>query len=1152
MPHAEEPPPAAQAEDADYESFLARLAGGFEQGTTSFDFMNRELEVGDKADDAVDYEDFDFESDDLPEEDRIPHADRPSSLPAIPPTEPPTAPPAAPGEEPTIPEDPDKGLFEAEEDGLFQTTEGDDQKFQADELDDLFGEGLPSPGPGQVDPTRDLFEDENLPPMPETVETPAAEPERELIPEPEPNFETEPLGAIEDEPMRDAPVSAAEQGMDPATLRAWKLQMELFAISAQGPENPPAPPENVDDLLHSLFPSFNRKDLPRFLELIPPKKAYFVGKQPIKPPKPVLPTKVNLELAHDQERLFKAGGQAPKRSLDPDQLGLVSIESPEEEEDIKEDFEQETDNEVLPGGVTLQDLRVICSDWDVKDASSVMDIIEEPPVKDTHDAADEDDWLFETTRPAKKRKIGRDPKDIVALSHVDVPIADDIEHATSRLARKVTVDMNDPHLLLDERVPDPGIQKARALGAVGKDEVDAGMTRRLNQRYNISNDQAYDMLKQNHQHKIRSTLGNFTLEHAMPAVRLQWPYYKTELAKAEARSFHRPALTFRPGQTCWFKNPAFVKRKHQRGKDARSVFDSTKSLSLADNSNALLVEYSEEVPLMLSNFGMSNRFINYYRRKNMDDATRPKADLGETVVLLPQDKSPFSIFGHVDPGDISQAISNSMYRAPIYPHQAKSNDFLVVRSTTGSGGSDYYLRNIENLYVAGQQFPSVDVPGPNSRKVTTVAKNRMKMLVYRLLKRTPDLRLSISDVTAHLPGTTDMQNRQKVKDFLQHDKDSKYWVPSDPIPESDTIRSWVHPEDVCLLESMQVGQQHLHDTGYGNDAETGGDEDVDEEGDSFEQQMAPWKASRSFLLASQGKAMLKLHGEGDPTGRGEGYSFIKTSMKGGFKAVGESVEDKLDAQRLKELGGHSYNVARQQRSYETSIRRIWEAQKASLSSTLEHSEYDSDMDRDEDVEEEFNKPTPRSEATPAFGRRDDETTSQFSKMSMHSQKGKVLRIVRNVRDANTGQIVQKEQIVWDPRVIRHYMQHRYRVQAVSTKLDTLAPTGNKDVDERNKKLLENELSRLNRNKERRFAREKQKGHVRASTGESPAEGGAGTGGGGGGGGGKPAGTQRKCANCGQVGHIKTNKKLCPMLNGTMKPEDRMGDSAFSMGAPPAI
>lgn len=63
--------------------------------------------------------------------------------------------------------------------------------------------------------------------------------------------------------------------------------------------------------------------------------------------------------------------------------------------------------------------------------------------------------------------------------------------------------------------------------------------------------------------------------------------------------------------------------------------------------------------------------------------------------------------------------------------------------------------------------------------------------------------------------------------------------------------------------------------------------------------------------------------------------------------------------------------------------------------------------------------------------------------------------------------------------------------------------------------LEAELMRLNRNKERRFAREKQRGMGRASIVESeelgtPAKSG-GT-------------TTRKCANCGLVGHIKTNKK----------------------------
>ncbi|CAG8892348.1 unnamed protein product [Penicillium egyptiacum] len=1114
MPHATPKAPEGD-EDTDFNDVMRQL-NNYEDTGPSLDFLSRELEVGEKADDAIDYEDFD--DDELPEEEVI---TRPApALPAVNDNQDPFA---------SLGSD-DAALF-GNGDDLFGDP-GEGAQTQDDNLDDLFGEGSFSPPPaGQDDSTRGLFEDEEMP----LTDAPVDLPPIPSAPKPQP----EPPMMDEDEFPDDD--SILSEDMNPVELRAWKLQQQLFAMS--GVENPPAPPENHEELLHSLFPSFDRNTLPRWLELIPHKKAIFIGKQPTKPPKPVLPTKVNIELAADHERAFRTG-QPLKRGLDHETHGLVMItrsdrgeEGEEADEDTKEDIDMDDvdGNEVLPGGFTMQDLRTICADWDVKDDVSSIDPEEKPLAQRTDDILDEDeaDWLMETELPSKKRKTGPTPMDVIALSHIDIPLLDDPEQATMKIAKRVTIDLNDPNILVDELRADAVANKPKHTAPRTRDEVDLNLTRRLTQRYNISNDQAYDMLKQNHQNKIRSTLGNVTLEHGLPALRLQWPYYKTELAKAEARSFHRPAMAFRPGQTAYFKNPVQLRRKHLRGKDAKTVYDSTQSLSMGDNSNVLLVEYSEELPMTLANFGMCNRFINYYRRKNIDDPTRPRADIGETVVLLPQDKSPYSIFGHVDPGEISPAISNSMYRAPLFPHQTKSTDFLVVRNTTGQNGSTYYLRNIENFYVAGQQFPSVDIPGPHSRKVTTVAKNRMKMLVYRLLKKSPDERLAISDVTAHIPNTTDMQNRQKVKDFLQHDKDTKYWKPLDPVlPDQDTIRSWVQPEDVCLLESMQIGQQHLHDTGYGNDAETGGDNEEDEELESFEQQMAPWKATRNFLLASQGKAMLKLHGEGDPTGRGEGYNFIKTSMKGGFKAIGESVEDKLDAQRLKELGGHSYNVARQQKSYETSIRRIWDAQKSSLSSTIEHSDQESDVDQEDEYQDQFNKPTPRSEAqTPGPYRRDDETTSQFSKMSFNSQRGKVLRITRQVKQAN-GEIVQQEQHVFDPRVIRHYIQQRHADEAMNTKLELLQPTGDADLDARNKKLIEAELGRLNRNKERRFAREKQKGIPRSGDPD-----------------GKPAGTQRKCANCGQVGHIKTNKKLCPLLNGTMKPEDRVTDSAFSMSAP---
>lgn len=77
--------------------------------------------------------------------------------------------------------------------------------------------------------------------------------------------------------------------------------------------------------------------------------------------------------------------------------------------------------------------------------------------------------------------------------------------------------------------------------------------------------------------------------------------------------------------------------------------------------------------------------------------------------------------------------------------------------------------------------------------------------------------------------------------------------------------------------------------------------------------------------------------------------------------------------------------------------------------------------------------------------------------------------------------------------------------------------------------IRKEEDRLKKNKERRQQREKQRGGGRSQTATAI-------------GGGDAAmspdaepsiergGTTRKCANCGQVGHIKTNKKYCPLYS----------------------
>ena len=149
-------------------------------------------------------------------------------------------------------------------------------------------------------------------------------------------------------------------------------QQELLAMSRNGAANTdalPAPPENREELLASLWPKFERNTIPRFMDLLPPKRARYLGKSILKPPKPLCPSKVNLELALDQEKSFKVSSTISKpHMVESSSQGIVIIQDEiiveknhEEDNDVESDFENE-----LVGGISWQDLQIICEDWDTR------------------------------------------------------------------------------------------------------------------------------------------------------------------------------------------------------------------------------------------------------------------------------------------------------------------------------------------------------------------------------------------------------------------------------------------------------------------------------------------------------------------------------------------------------------------------------------------------------------------------------------------------------------------------------------------------------------------------------------------------------------------------------------------------------------------
>ncbi|KAG6101897.1 hypothetical protein E4U30_000672 [Claviceps sp. LM220 group G6] len=1093
---------AWKAQDAADEREIARLLeqsqdggdGGLKLDDTPFDQTN-------KADDAEDFEDI--SDDDLPDE------------------------------------EPSGGTY-AEMPGL--THDG----ATSNDADDLFGEGPSSP----TDPV----------PGP-----------------PSPGTRVHDIEGGDDPHPVDSSVSFTALNFD--------LDTHMGGTANQDPHIP-APAETVEDLLKAAWPAFQKGRILTWSELLPPKKAIWKEKKPAKKPKHLVTSKLTLELATDQEKMFRIPGTADstkqQRASDATFARLVRCDegaAEEVDETLKFDLDQESDSETVMG-FTLRDIELACEDYGahiaaveeeferglatesdlLKQKKNIEDQDDEWDAEFLVDMADEQQQHRQQEQQLRTEKQRAVRFELLDTPHYTASSFDDFEDATRRGAKRVHLDMNDPHLLLETDMH--ARTKRPRLDSNIKRMANGNMGRDISQRFNISNDEAYELLKENHQSKVRATLGNISVEHSMPATKLTWPYYKVKLS-GTTDEYHRPRFRYKKfaGHAIKFDRPQHHKRKSMKGK-VHEVFRFSKDLSLSDNSTAVLFEYCEPRPRVLNNFGMGSKLINYYRRKNTnDDEQLPKRDLGEYRMLLPEDRSPFSLFGTVDAGETVPTLHNEMYRAPVFKHNPRGTDFLVVRSTTGVEGSKWHLHKIDFLHAVGQTFPSVDVPGPHSRRVTNASKNRMKMLAFRMIRHSKSDNCQLSDITKHIAESTDTQNRQKLKEFLQYDRDSTekgMWrlKPNEIMLDENAIRAMIKPEEVSLLDAMQLGIKELEDAGYdprnanidddvmevdgedddddaaeaGNKAAKAAKRAMDKQEETLADKMAPWKTTKAFIDACAQKAMLQLHGEGDPTGHGLGFSFIRTSMKGGYiEAVQGPLATSADAMEREKRanGGHAYNVKKQQAMYEEGIKEIWDKQKATLSDGREHDDHDVATHEDED--DRFNA---HSAATPAQ-HHFDEGASQLSGFTSSSRHPKrAIRITREVRAAD-GTTQSRIEIVHDPVVISQYMKRRTEADLESKDIYSSRPTGNADHDRLQNLRIKKELERLEKNKARRQAREQQKElHQKASNGDAGSPGALDK---------IPTGTTRKCANCGQVGHIKTNKKLCPLLNGTMKTDNGVAE-----------
>ncbi|KAL9680493.1 hypothetical protein QQ045_018372 [Rhodiola kirilowii] len=326
----------------------------------------------------------------------------------------------------------------------------------------------------------------------------------------------------------------------------------------------------------------------------------------------------------------------------------------------------------------------------------------------------------------------------------------------------------------------------------------------------------------------------------------------------------------------------------------------------AKDGHIFLMEYCEERPLLLGNAGMGARLCTYYQKSAPNDQTaltlkNSNKTLGSLIVLDPADKSPF--LGEIKPGCYQSSLETNMYRAPVFPHKVASTDYLLIRSAKGR----LSIRRIDRVDAVGQQEPHMEVMSPGEGVKGPLPKyisNRLLVYIYREFlaneKRGLYPRTRADELAAQFPQLKESLVRKLLKhcaDYQRGPNGQFFWVMRQNfrLPSEEELRRLVPPEHVCAYESMQAGLYRLrhlgimeltHPTGISSAMNQLPDEAIALAAASHierELQITPWTLSSNFVgCTNQDRdniERLEITGVGDPSGRGLGFSYVRTAPK---------------------------------------------------------------------------------------------------------------------------------------------------------------------------------------------------------------------------------------------------------------------------------
>lgn len=363
------------------------------------------------------------------------------------------------------------------------------------------------------------------------------------------------------------------------------------------------------------------------------------------------------------------------------------------------------------------------------------------------------------------------------------------------------------------------------------------------------------------------------LTHAKCAYNLT--YYKLNLSNDDIKEFHRPNIcryflrekkkknfsftisenfdlsntenTKRWGVTILTRNYLKKKEKKRISKNIQymnsyEIFKDRFKLSLVEGK-IVLFEHLDEYPIFISNFGMASKLKKYIYSNKLfnssasnpnikftDQEQKTKNIIGPfgVQILLQPNKNP--LLGHIDQNDLKgiTVVDNNMYRAPtFYEKIMKTNNtnrlnpvdkkekkymnFLISFKKGKDSKEGVFIRELEHLYVIGQEEPKIEVYPPQSKQFNNFLKKKIQTYTYKLYNEIGfNAGINFKVFTNLFPTVTEQILKKNFREMkIEIDKNICYYT---KIPSEDNNMQ-ITPENICQYETSQFGLFKLREMG---------------------------------------------------------------------------------------------------------------------------------------------------------------------------------------------------------------------------------------------------------------------------------------------------------------------------------------------------